>query len=620
MKKILLTLIACAALSACIANRTAGGLTANLYSWDDRQTPLATRTTSSNTDFGGLFTGDISFGDILEERPELANASPDSPYLVEVCEGDACYYLVIFPAYLSINDNGQVAGFAALSSVSTLLYHEVKDLPAAEVRAALDALASQVVSGEVSNVADGSIDYRDIFALDYERFARNRDLLLDAELPALADAALADGSEATLSDILDGDGGDDGNDGGDGGNSGGGSASNPLVDAWILNSGSERSSYIFEEGSNQGVLVNVSSVEQLNSDYVQVSASGIPDYLVSISQDLLDWLNDRPKANTDFVSGNPSVTVGQQVSFGENIGYNSNSSCGSNAGFGYWPPGPECPGDQGHVVQLPVNAEPTSTECDTGAGSVGYYVNGTSVFNWTDAQSYNNEGVWHTLAPVAEVYDVDICGGHAANGEYHHHFYSDCLAELVNDNGTAHSPIYGFAADGYPIYGPWEDADRLARSTWMVRDYENPASTTGCGVAGERSCVMVDPYDPGAGTEPASSGPTTDDTYMSLSQNEFDTEAGFFFEDYYWDSGLASRGDIWLDQYNGHSDDTRGYHYHVTIEIEGDEIIPGFPYSVGPRFAGELQDNAGASCSTGIGSGGGPPPGGPPPGGPPPGG
>jgi hypothetical protein len=610
MKKLLIVLLACQLLAACIANRSAGGLEANLYSWDDRNTPLANRLTSELDAFDGLFTGDISFNDILEELPDL-DQSPDTPYLVEVCENQLCQYLVVFPAYLKINPAGQVTGIGTLSAVSTLLYNEVSDLPAEQVRDALDILAAQVVKGEISNVADGSVDYRDVFGLDYERFAQYQALLIDQNLPAQADAALAANDGSTLTDVLAGDGGDSGD------GSGGSSETSPLLQSWILNSGNERSSYIFESGSNLGVLINVSSVEEVGSDYVQVNASGIPEYPVTITQTLLDWLNDRPNGEDDFVTGTPTVSVGEQVLFGEDIGYRSNNSCGVDAGFGYWPPGPECPSEQDHQVLFPVEPQPATTECDTGAGSVGYYVNGTSVFNWTDAQSYNNEGVWHTLAPVAEVYDVDICGGHAANGEYHHHFYSDCLAELVNDNGNAHSPVYGFAADGYPIYGPWEEAGILAGSTWAVRDYASAQSTTGCGGGGVRNCVLVDPYNVSQGTEAASAGPSLGDTYESLSGNEFDTEAGFFFEDYYWDSGLATRGNKWLDQYNGHdTGDGRGYHYHVTISIDSvtQEITPAFPYSVGPRFAGELQDNASASCSTGVGgAGGGPMPGGGPP-------
>lgn len=105
----------------------------------------------------------------------------------------------------------------------------------------------------------------------------------------------------------------------------------------------------------------------------------------------------------------------------------------------------------------------------------GFWVNGTSIFQWSDGQSVDS--TWHTLAPVDEMYDVDICGGHAASGNYHHHFYSVCLAELVGDTGDSHSPIYGYTADSYPVYGPWEDGGVLAISSWVTRDYDN---ASGC--------------------------------------------------------------------------------------------------------------------------------------------
>ncbi|MFT4940524.1 MAG: hypothetical protein ACI88A_003580 [Paraglaciecola sp.] len=106
--------------------------------------------------------------------------------------------------------------------------------------------------------------------------------------------------------------------------------------------------------------------------------------------------------------------------------------------------------------------------------------------------SYNNDGDWQNLAPVAEFYDVDICGGHAGNGNYHHHFYTSCLADLISDKGNEHSPIYGYAADGYPVYGPWESDAVLAISAWTVRDYSSD-SATGC-ADNARSCSLVDQY------------------------------------------------------------------------------------------------------------------------------
>ncbi|WNZ57033.1 YHYH protein [Microbulbifer sp. JTAC008] len=374
---------------------------------------------------------------------------------------------------------------------------------------------------------------------------------------------------------------------------------------WIINSTNERAPYIYESNSNQQVLVNVQSVESVTvagKEYTRVSATGIPDYQIEITQEILDALISRPKASTDFVNGYPLVQTGEIVSFGQDIGYRSNSSCGSEAGYGFWPPGPVCPENVDHVGYIPAEPEASTDSCETGLGVQGYWVNGTSIYQWSDGQSVNN--TWHTLAPMAEVYDVDICGGHAANGDYHHHFYSNCLAEIAGDTADGHSPIYGYTADGYAIYGPWESTGVLAKSSWAIRDYDDPRSDTGCGVAGQRSCLLVDEYDIDRGVSNTNNtGPTTSGSYTSQSGNEFETPAGFFYEDYYWDESLTARGGEYLDQYNGHTDSERGYHYHLTVTQDNNgQLIPAFPFTFGPRFAGKLDDQTIVNrCSTTVG-------------------
>ncbi|WP_444943482.1 YHYH protein [Microbulbifer sp. ZKSA006] len=371
---------------------------------------------------------------------------------------------------------------------------------------------------------------------------------------------------------------------------------------WIVNSDDERAPYIYESNSNEQVLVNVQSVATATIDgkeYTVVSATGVPDYEIEITQSILDALLERPKASSDFESGSPTVSVGDIVSFGQDIGYANIGTCDVDAGYGFWPPGLVCPENVSHVGYFPIEPEPATEDCATGLGVQGYWVNGVSIYDWGDGQSV--DGTWQTLAPVAEIYDVDICGGHAANGDYHHHFYSDCLADLVGDSGDDHSPIYGYTADGYAIYGPWESEGELAESSWAIRDYDDPTSASGCGIAGERSCLLVDEYDLSQGVETTSNtGPTTSGSYTSLSSNEFTTTAGFFYEDYYWDEDLTNQGGVYLDQHNGHSDDERGYHYHLTVSVDDDgELVPAFPYTFGPRFYGKLDDQTIINeCST----------------------
>jgi len=50
---------------------------------------------------------------------------------------------------------------------------------------------------------------------------------------------------------------------------------------------------------------------------------------------------------------------------------------------------------------------------------------------------------------------MDRCCGHPApTGEYHYHKYPICVNSPWADDGSAHSPLLGWAFDGYPLYGP----------------------------------------------------------------------------------------------------------------------------------------------------------------------
>jgi len=384
--------------------------------------------------------------------------------------------------------------------------------------------------------------------------------------------------------------------------------------SWVLNSDAVRSQYIFETDSNLGVLVNVQSVSESTVEnilYTYVEATGIPSYAVSLTEADVDGLNNRPKAASDFTGGSTIGTVGELIAFGQDIGYqnNSNQNCSVDAGYGYWPPGPECPTNQskeGYFTQQPVD---TDEECETGLGVIGYAVNGVSIYNWGDGQSYNSAGVWQTLAPFAEVYDVDLCGGHSAGGDYHHHFYAACWGETAGEDAVGHSEVLGFAADGYAVYGPWFETAVLANSCWVERDYSQSSLTGGGCDDNDRSCTLNNVYDITEGTTPvadASSTPNLAGSYTSLSGNVFDTRAGFFKEDYYYDSACGDAGDENLDQFNGHDHGVLGYHYHVTVSSE-DNLTPVYPFTIGPKFKGELPSNSVSSCGSSL-------PGGPPPG------
>jgi len=355
------------------------------------------------------------------------------------------------------------------------------------------------------------------------------------------------------------------------------SSSNVILTSWLTNTTITAPNF-------SGVLVNVQSVDQVTingTTYVRVKASGLPDYSSVVTDSTIATLNSRPNAATDFVTGATTVVSGTTVTFGDDIGYDS-----TQCTMGYWPPGPVCPDDVSHELYFPLS--PTVAITGRKGNEVGAWVNGTSMFSWSDATTYNNQGVWENSAYKFEYYDMDICPGHAANSEYHHHFYPKCLASELGDTGTGHSPVYGFAADGYPIYGPWVAAGELARSGWITRTYETGDLGT-CSQPQQRRCLLVNQYDITQGTTTLTNavqfGPATTATVTSLSGNTFTATSGFYFQDYYFDTTCGS---ACLDSHNGHDHDGLGYHYHVTIFSNGEAA---FPYTVGPTFYGNLSFN-----------------------------
>lgn len=121
---------------------------------------------------------------------------------------------------------------------------------------------------------------------------------------------------------------------------------------------------------------------------------------------------------------------------------------------------------------------------------------------------------------------------------------SPCLAERLNDQGGSHSPLYGFGKDGFPIYGPYQEADTLAVSCWQKRDYLF-SSPTGCpcavgltSCAASRSCLLKNPLDYTQGTRTGATlfGPSLTGTVTSLSGNAISSASGVFIQDYFFNA------------------------------------------------------------------------------------
>ena len=85
-------------------------------------------------------------------------------------------------------------------------------------------------------------------------------------------------------------------------------------------------------------------------------------------------------------------------------------------------------------------------------GPIGIALNGVVFFNPFDAGSMDATSL------------MDSCCGHPnQDGLYHYHKYPVCINSPWSDEGNAHSPLIGFAFDGFPIYGPYESANVMAK-------------------------------------------------------------------------------------------------------------------------------------------------------------
>jgi hypothetical protein len=89
---------------------------------------------------------------------------------------------------------------------------------------------------------------------------------------------------------------------------------------------------------------------------------------------------------------------------------------------------------------IPANPTVAATPSCLGMGSIGVMLTGAALYNALDGEG--RDAAAHEL--------LDSCNGHPdQSGVYHYHAYSPCFG----DTGTGHSPLLGYAADGFGIYG-----------------------------------------------------------------------------------------------------------------------------------------------------------------------
>ena len=91
-------------------------------------------------------------------------------------------------------------------------------------------------------------------------------------------------------------------------------------------------------------------------------------------------------------------------------------------------------------------------------GAIGIAINGVVFYNPFDAGMEDATDM------------MDRCCGHPSpDNRYHYHKYPVCVKSPFVDEGEEHSPLIGWAFDGFPIYGPYVSKGLMAKD-----DKSNP--------------------------------------------------------------------------------------------------------------------------------------------------
>ena len=243
------------------------------------------------------------------------------------------------------------------------------------------------------------------------------------------------------------------------------------------------------------------------------------------------------------------------------------------------------------IYQFPlVPKQNTGIPTNTTAGNIGIFKNGVGLFSYGDGFSYDSTTggdaltggvVWRRDAVKAEIKGFDCAKAHpAAQGNYHHHqnpsaFSLDLvkLSTICNTypsdglyviNPSQHSPLIGFAYDGFPIYGAYA--------------YTNGTDATG-GISRMKSSYQL--RNMTARTHYADGTDVADGPAISS-----DFPLGWYREDYEYVS--HSSDPTYLDEHNGRFCKTPEYPsgiycYFTTVDANYNS---SYPYVVGPTYYG----------------------------------
>mgnify|MGYP001165571305 FL=1 len=317
---------------------------------------------------------------------------------------------------------------------------------------------------------------------------------------------------------------------------------------------------------------------------------------------ITSWLQNTTTTGSYYMSGN-STTISNNILVNcQMVEYSMNNVFIHTKGIPSYPTGPFLDGnpsqaeDQDAIFKIPLNPTQNSgTATATTMGNIGVFINGVALFDYRDGVAWNpatnslcggpgnppcpgGPGAtmdWNRDAILAEMSGFDCSKGHPAMGNYHHHqnpsaFDLDInvvstICNLYDADGlytidsTQHSPLIGFAYDGFPIYGAY--------------GYANTDGTGG--FVRIKSSYQLK---------------TTRGTGMVPSETTW--PLGTFREDYEY---IDHRGQSdYLDEHNGRFRVTPEYPngiycYFATVDENWNSA---YPYAVGPTFYGIYTDRS----------------------------
>ena len=302
---------------------------------------------------------------------------------------------------------------------------------------------------------------------------------------------------------------------------------------------------------------------------------------------------------------------------------------------------PNLPKNQGTVngvYRFPRTSTIPTSKTLTGMGSIGFLVDGVSIYNTADGFSYSyanskdaspnagigpGDGIWNRDAWPNEKVSFDNAQNHPQpSGQYHAHvtafgaryllrdnvLYNETTKQYSENTSTTvfnHSPIIGWINDGLPLYGPYGYSDpndasspvRRMISGYVLRNGEygtvNLADTGRTSLpkwaqlAQGKTTLANDQY-----------GPTVSKTELNHFSEDYDYlgDLGYTQGANSTANGYTIRFD--LNQYNARwcktpEFPTGTWAYFTTITSSG---TPWYPYNVGRWYYG--SPTGGVSTTT----------------------